>query len=138
MAAAKKTVGFKRICMSCGTRFYDFGKRPIVCPTCSTEYSGEYKVRGGRKGRVAADPKREEEEVKVAQVEAGEEEGLEEDEEIEVVSLEDVEEDDAEDDAEEAAALPVDEDLDDLPDEFDEDLDEELEDEDDDASDEKD
>lgn len=126
MAAAKKTVGFKRICMSCGTRFYDFGKRPIVCPTCSTEYSGEYKVRGGRKGRVAADPKREEEEVKVAQVEATEDDGLEEEEEVEVVSLEDVEEDDSDDTEEEAAEIVEDEALEGLP-EFDEELEEELE-----------
>lgn len=131
VAAAKKSVGFKRICMSCGTRFYDFGKRPIICPNCSTEFSGEYKVRGGRKSRAVVDPKREEEELKTAQVETGDEENLEEEEELEVVSLEDVEEDGDDDSDEDSAKLSSDEDLDGLPDAFDEDLDEDLEEEED-------
>ena len=26
--------GTKRICQSCGTKFYDLGRTPIVCPKC--------------------------------------------------------------------------------------------------------
>ncbi len=40
--------GLKRICTNCGARFYDFNKRPITCPTCSTEFTGEIKVKTRR------------------------------------------------------------------------------------------
>ncbi|MES2728790.1 MAG: TIGR02300 family protein [Pseudomonadota bacterium] len=40
--------GLKRICTNCGTRFYDFNKRPIDCPVCSTEFTGEIKVKTRR------------------------------------------------------------------------------------------
>lgn len=40
--------GLKRICTNCGTRFYDMNKRPITCPSCSTEFTGEIKVRTRR------------------------------------------------------------------------------------------
>lgn len=29
--------GTKRKCIACAAKFYDLGKRPIVCPKCSTE-----------------------------------------------------------------------------------------------------
>lgn len=28
--------GIKRVCQGCGTRFYDFGRSPIICPSCGT------------------------------------------------------------------------------------------------------
>jgi uncharacterized protein (TIGR02300 family) len=34
--------GIKRICLGCGTRFYDFCKSPIVCPFCNTVFDPEY------------------------------------------------------------------------------------------------
>ncbi|MEM9470036.1 MAG: FYDLN acid domain-containing protein, partial [Pseudomonadota bacterium] len=37
--------GLKRICMSCGIRFYDMNKKPIICPTCDWEFTGEVKVK---------------------------------------------------------------------------------------------
>lgn len=40
--------GLKRICTNCGTRFYDFNKRPILCPACNTEFTGEIKVKTRR------------------------------------------------------------------------------------------
>lgn len=46
--------GLKRVCVSCGIRFYDLNKRPINCPNCQTEFSGEIKLKG-RRGRVAAE-----------------------------------------------------------------------------------
>jgi uncharacterized protein (TIGR02300 family) len=33
---AKPEWGSKRICLSCGARFYDMNREPIVCPACST------------------------------------------------------------------------------------------------------
>lgn len=30
--------GIKRICQSCGTKFYDFGRSPIVCPACGATF----------------------------------------------------------------------------------------------------
>lgn len=30
--------GTKRICQSCGTKFYDFGRFPIVCPSCGAAF----------------------------------------------------------------------------------------------------
>jgi uncharacterized protein (TIGR02300 family) len=33
---AKPELGLKRQCMSCGAKFYDLNKDPIVCPKCHT------------------------------------------------------------------------------------------------------
>ncbi|GAN60991.1 MULTISPECIES: FYDLN acid domain-containing protein [Acetobacter] len=30
-------LGTKRVCVSCGARFYDLNRSPAVCPKCSTE-----------------------------------------------------------------------------------------------------
>jgi uncharacterized protein (TIGR02300 family) len=34
---AKIELGIKRVCVSCGARFYDLNKQPAVCPKCATE-----------------------------------------------------------------------------------------------------
>ncbi len=34
---AKPELGLKRVCVSCGTRFYDLTKQPAICPKCGTE-----------------------------------------------------------------------------------------------------
>ena len=34
---AKSELGTKRVCVSCGARFYDLTKVPAVCPKCGTE-----------------------------------------------------------------------------------------------------
>ncbi len=34
---AKAELGTKRVCVACGTRFYDLGKVPAVCIKCGTE-----------------------------------------------------------------------------------------------------
>ena len=34
---AKAELGMKRLCGSCGMRFYDFKRSPILCPGCSSE-----------------------------------------------------------------------------------------------------
>ena len=33
---AKSELGTKRLCASCGAKFYDLSKDPIVCPKCHT------------------------------------------------------------------------------------------------------
>jgi uncharacterized protein (TIGR02300 family) len=33
----KPELGTKRVCVACGTRFYDLTKSPAVCPKCGTE-----------------------------------------------------------------------------------------------------
>jgi uncharacterized protein (TIGR02300 family) len=38
---AKPELGTKRVCVSCGARFYDLAKQPAVCPKCSTEQPSE-------------------------------------------------------------------------------------------------
>ncbi|HVX99999.1 MAG TPA: TIGR02300 family protein [Pseudorhodoplanes sp.] len=35
---AKPELGTKRICGSCGAKFYDLGKDPILCPKCGTVF----------------------------------------------------------------------------------------------------
>ncbi len=30
-------LGSKRVCVACGTRFYDLAKSPAICPKCGTE-----------------------------------------------------------------------------------------------------
>ena len=140
--------GFKRICMNCGTRFYDMNKRPIVCPSCDSEFNNEMKLKG-RKSRVSAAQEEAEGQVtKRTSKEAGgedEDEIEEEPEDTEIVSLDDLEtaettdDDDAlnvdldDDDDDDLDDLEVDNDLDDL-----EDLDPDAElDEDDDEGDDK-
>lgn len=36
---ARPTLGSKRVCPSCGAKFYDLGKDPAVCPECGAEHS---------------------------------------------------------------------------------------------------
>lgn len=40
--------GLKRICASCGIKFYDMGKSPIICPSCGAEFDGEVEVKSRR------------------------------------------------------------------------------------------
>ena len=35
---SKDKLGIKRICGSCGAKFYDLVKTPIICPKCGTPY----------------------------------------------------------------------------------------------------
>jgi uncharacterized protein (TIGR02300 family) len=55
---AKPEWGTKRICASCGARFYDLRRNPIICPKCDTEFSVEEPSarRRPRPAPVAATP----------------------------------------------------------------------------------
>ena len=45
---AKPEWGTKRICQSCGSRFYDLGRSPIVCPSCGAVFDLEVLNRARR------------------------------------------------------------------------------------------
>jgi uncharacterized protein (TIGR02300 family) len=49
---AKAEWGLKRICPSCGTRYYDMKKNPPVCPSCGTAFDPDIMLRS-RRGRAA-------------------------------------------------------------------------------------
>ena len=76
--------GLKRICTNCGTRFFDLNKRPIVCPQCETEFTGEVKIKN-RRGRLAADDTTEDDQVSEAK--EADEEDLVDDETVFAVCL---------------------------------------------------
>ena len=52
----KADLGTKRVCPSCGARFYDLTKRPIECPKCAFSFEPEalYKQRRPRQPEPAA------------------------------------------------------------------------------------
>ena len=67
---AKPEWGTKRICPSCGTRYYDFGKAvgEIVCPRCGTSFDPEAFLKT-RRARIAV-PEKELEPVAAEEVDA--------------------------------------------------------------------
>lgn len=92
----KPELGTKRVCPSCGTKYYDLNRSPIVCPSCGTVFQVTAAHRAPE--RVPAKPVVE----PVAPVEVEREEN--------VVSLEDVEEPDVAeegDDVDEAAVADI-------------------------------
>lgn len=123
--------GLKRICMSCGARFYDLNKKPIICPTCNVEFTGEIKVKS-RRGRLPseiADKEAEDDAPILEVVDEVETEEVEADEET--VSLDEIEEDT--DDVDEDAIVLDEEEIldDDLDDIDDDDIEEDIAEEDD-------
>ena len=50
---AKPEWGTKRICPSCGTRYYDLMREPVICPKCSTPFDPEAFLKA-RRTRPAA------------------------------------------------------------------------------------
>ena len=67
--------GIKRACPSCGIKYYDFNKNPIICPKCEFEFDPDLLLKS-RKGRSIVSKT---EEVEVSKVSNKEEETLEED-----------------------------------------------------------
>lgn len=55
---AKPEWGVKRICHSCGTRYYDMLREPIVCPKCATQYDPDAFLRSRRARSAAAEETR--------------------------------------------------------------------------------
>jgi uncharacterized protein (TIGR02300 family) len=96
---AKPEWGSKRICPSCGARYYDLMRDPIVCPKCSTAFDPEALLRA-RRARPAAPVEKVIEPVVAddidADLETAEVEAIEEDEEEAGVPLEEAEEEEEE------------------------------------------
>ena len=94
---AKPEWGTKRICPSCGTRYYDLTRRPVVCPRCSTPFDPEAFLKS-RRARPAAPIEKDLEPVSAEELDTGLEpdEAEEAQEEEEAVPLEEAEEEDEE------------------------------------------
>ncbi|WP_366553308.1 TIGR02300 family protein [Aquibaculum sediminis] len=45
---AKPEWGTKRMCQSCGAKFYDFSRSPILCPSCGATFDPETLLRSRR------------------------------------------------------------------------------------------
>ena len=85
---AKPELGTKRVCVSCGTRFYDLTKTPAICPKCGTEQPADQPrprraagnvIEDKRPKKPAAAPGIEDVDVEVEGVEDVEEEDVLED-----------------------------------------------------------
>ena len=86
---AKTELGTKRICVACGTRFYDLTKVPAICPKCGTEQPVE-QPRPRRTGGNVVEDKRPKKVVPAPGIE---------DVDVEVEGVEDAEEEDVLEDA---------------------------------------
>ena len=96
-SVAKPEWGTKRICPSCGTRYYDLMRRPVVCPRCSTPFDPEAFLKS-RRARPAAPTEKDLEPAGAEELDTGlePEEADETHEEEEAVPLEEAEEEDEE------------------------------------------
>ena len=107
---AKPEWGTKRICPSCGTRYYDLLREQVICPKCSTPYDPEAFLKA-RRSRPAMAPEKElapvgddaETDIDAEDLEAAEDEE-------EAVPLEDGEDEEEEEMIEDASELGEDED----------------------------
>ena len=88
---SKPARGTKRVCPSCGARFYDLNRTPIVCPVCQSVYQvTPPPTRRGERAQPVETRKVEEPEAEAPVLEGPE-----------IVSLEEAEEGTSEDPAEE-------------------------------------
>ena len=99
------TRGLKRLCGACGTKYYDFGKLPIKCPSCGVEFTGEVVVKTRRKSSIVADT------VKRDAIEKKNAAAVEDDEDT--ISLDDLDEGD-DDDLDDDLDIDLDDDDDDI------------------------
>jgi uncharacterized protein (TIGR02300 family) len=88
---AAPELGTKRVCVSCGAKFYDLTRLPAVCPKCGTEQPPDV-PRPRRSGGNVAEDKRPKKVVPVADAEDV-------DVEVEVEAAEDEAEEDVLEDA---------------------------------------
>lgn len=104
---AKPEWGTKRLCTSCGARFYDLQRQPIECPKCNTVIDPEQVTRLKRSRSAPADDaaKAKPAKVKAVPVDADS------DDDLAVVDDDlDIEDDDADDVLEDADDLSDDDD----------------------------
>nr|WP_209015358.1 TIGR02300 family protein [Roseibium limicola] len=50
---AKPELGTKRLCASCGAKYYDLNRDPIVCPKCGTVFEAVQATRAVQTSRAA-------------------------------------------------------------------------------------
>ena len=85
--------GTKRVCQSCGARFYDLGRTPITCPACQAVYQvtppASSRAKAERAPAPEPAPKPEPEETQTATVGGAEVISLDEAEEAEEAAVED-------------------------------------------------
>jgi uncharacterized protein (TIGR02300 family) len=82
---SKPEWGLKRVCQSCGAKFYDMSRSPIVCPKCGATFDPESLLKTRRpKAPVPAAPVRAAPEPEPAEAEEAAE-GEEKEEEEEAV-----------------------------------------------------
>lgn len=88
--------GLKRICASCGIKFYDMDKQPIKCPSCGATFTGDVEVKSRRsRSTIAPDTvKRDEIEAKNKKIASVEDDDEDDDD---TLSLDDLDEDDDDD-----------------------------------------
>ncbi|MGI8725901.1 MAG: TIGR02300 family protein [Methyloceanibacter sp.] len=86
---SKPARGSKRVCPSCGARFYDLNRSPIICPVCQTVYQVTPPTRRERAAAAAEARKEEEDEIDIPVMKG-----------VEVISLEEAEAPDVVDDEE--------------------------------------
>src|SRR6476620_10026788 len=89
---AKPEWGSKRICPSCGARYYDLLREPVICPKCATPFDAEAFLKS-RRTRPAPPVEKELEPVGADEIDEAE---ATEEEEEEAVPLEEAEEEDEE------------------------------------------
>jgi len=95
-SVAKPEWGTKRICPSCGARYYDLLRDPVVCPKCSTPFDPEAFLKS-RRARPAPPVEKEVEPVGADELDTDPEtEEADAAEEEETVPLEEAEEEDEE------------------------------------------
>jgi uncharacterized protein (TIGR02300 family) len=101
----KNDWGTKRLCPSCGARYYDMKKNPPICPKCGTPFDAELLVKTRRRAKDEESPKKKDtpiasaddiEDIEPIEGEEGEEAVIEDAEELaddmdEMVDVEDEE-----------------------------------------------
>lgn len=125
---AKPEWGTKRTCQSCGARFYDFGRSPIICPACGAVFDLEVLNRARRArpavraAAVAAEEDTTPEDTELLESDTELEEEVEVEEDEVIAEGEDEAQDEDEALIEDASELGEDEDMSDV---IDSDIDEE-------------
>ena len=92
---AKLEWGTKHICHSCGTRYYDMQRDPIVCPKCNTAFDPEAFLKSRRSRSAALEEVAEPEKKPAAKKPADDVEEVEEvddEPDVEEIALEDEDE----------------------------------------------
>ncbi len=106
---AKAEWGAKHTCLSCGVKFYDMGRNPIICPACDAPFAAAAPGRTRRARKVEAKV------VEVAVATAGDEKTAStgDDGESLIDGIDDLIEDDDDDEDDVVVALAADDDDDD-------------------------